>query len=105
MGGIQWVHLGQHHKQFRRYICRVYKMGNSCIKPVDDVDHLKNKLEHLKMEEAATLYYIRRGDNLEPLTVYVPERRLSDNGAQYEPRKEVTVEEFRKSFQTGSPFH
>ena len=71
-------------------------MGNSCIKPVDDVDHLK-------MEEAATLYYIRRGNNIEPLII--PERRLSDNGAQYEPRKEVSVEEFKKSFQEGSPFH
>lgn len=75
-------------------------MGNSCIKPVDDVNHLKNKLDHLKMEGSSKLYYIRKGHNLEPLNI--PERRLSDNGAQYEPRKEVSVEEFRNSFSQGS---
>ena len=73
-------------------ISSVWIMGNLCGKQVCDVDHSQNKLEHLKMTEAATLYYnIRREDKLEPLNI--PERQLSDNGPQYEPRKE------------GSPFH
>jgi len=36
----------------------------------------------------------------------IPARRLSDNGEQFKPRKEMSVKEFRESFEkAGSPFH
>ena len=60
-------------------------MGNVCIKSdVDEFAEFKKKLKHLN----------------------IPSRRVSDNGEQHQPRKKMSIDEFRQHFVTeGSPYH